>query len=135
MDRDTEIPQTGSSRSGWSLIGFANAAVNYEVWQPSQDGGGGGNVRALPLSPTPLTTGRLHHLVVTYDGSRIVGYFDGVNGNTRSASGAVQGGGDLYWGCQADMTSCLDDWLIDELAIYDSVLQPDRVKAHFDLGK
>ena len=34
-----------------------------------------------------------------------------------------------------DATYCLDDWVIDEVAIYDVVLPSARVKAHYDLGK
>lgn len=129
----TEIPQVGATRSGWSLFAEADGTVHYEGWQP--DGGFAGIVRSVVLAPTLLmTSSTFHQLVITYDGKTLVGYIDGQQGIVQANNGSVPDNGALDWGCHSGPTDCLDDWTIDELAIYSQPLTGERVKAHFDLG-
>jgi hypothetical protein len=123
-----------SGRSGWSLLADASGRFRYEVWVPPADGGDN-QVRGAAVATTPITAGTFRHVVVTYSGTTIVGYLDGVKTNMFTTSGQAPDTGQLLWACRNDLEGCLDDWTIDELAIYDVALGADRVKAHFDLGK
>lgn len=125
----------GGGRSGWSLLGDANGAIRYEVWNPDGDGGST-QVRGLSITATGLTPGGFHHIVMAYGGTSVIGYIDGVRTVVFPTAGVVPDSGHLLvWGCRGDLAGCLDDWTIDELAIYDFQLDQTRVEAHYDLGK
>jgi|GEM_PF-6870403 len=83
--------------------------------------------------------GEWYHLVGTYDGATQTKRFyvngslmatavDGVNPNTarplRIGAGATEGGGN-YW----------FNGLVDEVAVYDTVLSPDRIADHYRAGR
>jgi hypothetical protein len=127
----TEQGNTG--RTGWSLLVDRNGTILYEVWDPED--GGNNQERGIPLTATNLVPGAFHHIVMTYNGTAIVGYVDGVKTITFPTNGIAPNTGTLLWGCRGDLQGCLDDWTIDELAIYDFAIEELRVKAHYDLGK
>ena len=129
----TEIEVGG--RHGWSLLVGADGNARYEVWFPDPDGGADRQTRGAFISTTPLSQGAFTHIVVAYTGSVANGYVNGVGTTMFNTVGKATAGGPLIWGCRGDFQDCLDDWVIDELAIYDVALDPARVKAHYDLGK
>lgn len=120
-------------RSGWSLLADAEGAIRYEVWRPNGDGGSN-QVRGV-FMPSTIAAGALHHVVMTYDGAAVVGYVDGARGAPFPTAGMIPDTGFLTWACRGDLSHCLDDWVLDELAVYDTVLASDRVTAHYELGK
>jgi hypothetical protein len=130
----TEISPNVDGRAGWTVVADGQGLVRFEVWIPND--GGFLTARAVTLSGTSITMGAFHHLVAVYTGTDMLGYVDGVLGNVIAMGGqAPNMGGSLLWGCRADVSFCLDDWTLDELAIYDHELPAARVKAHYDLGK
>ena len=128
----TEHTQSGA-RAGWSLLADVDGDLRYEVWRP--DGDGGTNQVRGVFMPAPVVAGTLHHIVVTYNGGAVVGYVDGKVGTPFNTTGSCPDVGPLLWACRGDLNHCLDDWTIDELAIYDVPLPTDRVLAHYKLGK
>ena len=130
----TEVPPNAEGRAGWTMVTDGQGIVHFEVWVPND--GGYLQARGIPMSPTTITMGNFHHLVAVYTGTDMIGYIDGVLGVRVAMSGAAPNlGGSLIVGCRADVSFCLDDWTIDELAIYDHVLTPARVNEHYELGK
>ena len=96
----------------------------------------GGTRFGATLTKTPVTLGAFHHLVGIYNGAAILGYLDGVRDDDGVVSeGTTPDVGDaLVVGCRpidATYDFCLDDWSIDELAIYDYALTPTEVAAHY----
>jgi hypothetical protein len=122
-----------NARSGWSVFAQDQGLLRYEVW--ASDGDGGSDQRRGVLITESTTVGAFHHIVVAYTGSAVIGYVDGLQTASLASTAAAPDNGDLVWGCRGDLSACLDDWVIDELAIYDFVLTGGRVKAHYDLGK
>ena len=130
----TEIV-TGGVRSGWSLFADDNGSAHYEVWTPDGDGGSK-QVRGTFFSNVGnLVTGKLAHVVAVWDGTTVIPYLNGVRGQSLNSTGTVPDTGVLIWGCRGDINHCLDDWTIDELAVYDYALAEARVAAHYNLGK
>ena len=128
----TEIEASG--RRGWSLLGGADGRLRYEVWNPDADGGDV-QTRGLFVSGTPITVGAFAHVVLAYTGRVAFGYVNGVQTTMFNTVGKCPPAGPLLWGCRSDIVHCLDDWVIDELAIYDFALDGARVEAHYALGK
>jgi hypothetical protein len=133
----TETVGTGNARSGWSILADAIGDIRYEVWRTDPGGAPPAQVRGLTLTSTTVVPGGpFHHLVMVYTGSAVIGYIDGIDKTPFPTTGpAPDTGGQLLWGCRGDLFYCLDDWTIDELAIYDYALGPARVQQHYDLGK
>ena len=131
----TELVGSGV-RTGWSFFVKGDGNVRYEVWR-TDDGGPPIQPRGLTLTTTPLALGgAFRHIVLAYTGSALIGYIDGVDKIVNSPSAAPDvDTGVFVWGCRGDLANCLDDWTIDELAIYDFELSAARVTAHYDLGK
>lgn len=86
------------------------------------------------VAPASLSANQWHHVVATWDGTLVHLYCDGVEvdtdlpgatpnaGTGAFAIGKAPGGG-LFVGTE------------DEIAIYDTVLSPERVAAHYAAGK
>jgi hypothetical protein len=130
-----EISPNANGRAGWSLVADGQGIVHFEVWIPTPEGGLL-QARGIPISSVSITMGAFHHVVAVYTGKDMLGYIDGVLGNVATMNGAApEMGASLLWGCRADISFCLDDWSIDEIAVYDHVLDASRVTAHYDLGK
>lgn len=101
-------------------------------------GGTGGTVTAS----TPLATyndGNIHHVVATYDGTDIKLYVDGALVQTTSAAGTLgTATGWLSVGVNNSFSSdSPTNWfngVIDEPAVYNSVLSASRISAHYTAG-
>lgn len=84
-----------------------------------------------PMSSLPLNT--WHHLVGTYDLQTIRLYLDGVEVGSYDYSSAITGGGNLRIGeyfAAPDTT----DMRVSAVALYDKVLTPERIAAHYAAG-
>ncbi len=117
-----------STRGGWDLI-LNGSGVIFERW--STDG-------HVSVGTPAMTPGIWHHLVGTYSASEASATFieriwlDGALAQTGYGEGripAVAGGwsiGGQNCECQAGYAGALD-----ELAVYDFVLSPGQISAHF----
>jgi hypothetical protein len=77
-----------------------------------------------------------HHIVATYDGQTLRLYRDGaIAGSAAQTQMAKSTAVDLFIGrnTAGDPTSYLDA-TIDEIAVYDKALTPDRVREHYRVG-
>lgn len=119
------------TRAGWSVLTDVDALLHYEMWQ--NDGGVGSNdlLRAFTSDPgATLKLGSWQYVVVAYDGTTVNAWLDGARIGTQSWPKPTTSGGDLVVGCYGDGTQCLDDWLLDDLAIYDWALDDEIVAKH-----
>jgi YD repeat-containing protein len=96
--------------------------------------------RGQATSATTVAPNTTHHLVGTYDGSRVRIYVDGVERANASFSGAATwpSGRDLRIGRPNSATSLAQRYLqgsIDEPALYTSALSAATVLAHYEAGK
>jgi hypothetical protein len=124
-------------RDGWSLLANASGHLIYQVWDPVL----GDAARSSTCDACRLTAGAFHHLVWSYDGVRHVHYFiDGVELEAADEpSPASSTGGELVIGCRraagTGLEDCLDDWIVDEVALYEHVLDASAVARHHGLGR
>jgi YD repeat-containing protein len=96
--------------------------------------------RGQATSTTAVAPNTTHHIVGTYDGSRVRIYVDGVERANVSFSGSVTwpSGRDLRLGRPISSTGLATRYLqgtLDEAAIYTSALSAATVSAHYDAGK
>jgi large repetitive protein len=127
-------------RRGWSLFVDNEGIVRYELWNESVVDAALGDQLRWGLFSTPLLLGAFHHVVMTYNGSALLGFLDGVQTLTTAMAAPAPDFGELVVGCRAfipgaEFISCLEGSGLDEVALYDHPLSDDRVKAHFDAGK
>jgi hypothetical protein len=131
----TESPT--SPRNGWSVSISADGRLHYDVWDPSA----AMNVRSATCDDCSIVAGRFQHIVVSFDGQDVRFYVDGnlIERAFGEVAAAPAGGDLLLFGCRrvpvAGVEDCLDDWVLDELALYDYPLTQTRIKAHYDLGR
>jgi hypothetical protein len=117
LSKDTN---TGGIRQGWDVL-FDNESIQFERWL---DGSGSFANAVFP------DDGGFFHLTVTYDGTEMKLYIDGVEkgstGSTKSLPdttkpftlGAYNGTSNAFAG------------VLDEIAVYDHVLTLPRIQAH-----
>lgn len=88
------------------------------------------------LDPTPVTLNAWQHYAGTYDGATLRLYRNGNLVATSAWAGSTPpgGGGAWYIGKRWDYNES-PTGKIDEVALYDTVLSPARVKSHYDAGK
>ena len=96
--------------------------------------------RGQATSSTTVAPNTTHHLVGTYDGSRVRIYVDGVEraNATFSSDPTWNSGRDLRIGRPISSTSLAQRYLqgsIDEPALYTSALSAATVLAHYEAGK
>lgn len=129
--------ETSPPRVGWSILATATGELLYEVFQDPSDGGLA-TLRSWS-SNRLLELNRFQHIVVSFDGGTIRGYIDGQLAATLATTRSAPDTGVLLLGCRKNndntLVNCLDDWALDEVAIYDHPLEDDRVLAHYQLGK
>lgn len=105
--------------SGWILYFREEGTVQFEQrWTGGQRVGWDETPRAYP---------RPAHVVVTFDGSKLAMYLDNekfVKVFTDDVGGPVKNGDSLVWGGGYA-------GLLDEVAIYDKALPPERISAHY----
>ena len=126
-------------RSGWSMFVNASGGTAYEVWgAPFTDGGSTQRRGSYAnVAPTPIVVGQFQHVVMSFNGAVITLWVDGVKRKNDADSTAAPDTGPLILGCRraAAITYCIDDGVLDEVAIYDHALADTRILAHHDLGK
>lgn len=134
----TEGPSSPDPRSGWSLFVTDVGVVSYEVWGAPFVDGGASQRRGVYATSAPFDVARFHHIVMTYNGTVMSVWLDGVKRANQTDATAAPDTGTLMLGCRrtpTGVTSCLDDGVLDEVAIYAHVLDDARILAHYDLGK
>jgi hypothetical protein len=84
-----------------------------------------------------VAAGAWHHVVGTYDGTTLTLYVDGVlasaNQNVGEQVSSVGSKADIGSQSTSAPTGLLDG-LLDEVALYDHALTPERVAEHYRIG-
>ncbi len=103
-------------------------------------GWGGGNDKTFTM-PSAVNNGAWHHVVITYDGTTLVLYMDGValpsqtaTRNTAIDSYGFGIGAVINPGDGGGNSGGFFHGTIDEVALYTTVLDPATVSAHYQLG-
>jgi hypothetical protein len=132
------ISDSGSDlNNGFSLVIDSSNRPTFVVARENIIGNVTRGTATSSVAVEPNTT---HHIVGTYDGSRIRVYVDGVErANVSFGSGpSWDSGRDLRIGRPTSSTSLAQRWLqgtIDEPAIYTSALSAATIQAHYNAGK
>jgi hypothetical protein len=127
------LASTENPRAGWSILGTADGKVQYEVWDVAD----GGKISLRYFAPTArkLILSVYQHVVVAYDGTRAYLWIDGVRVKDDAWPNAAPDVGSLVVGCRQDgdggWYECLEDWFLDELAIYGHALGDQDVALHY----
>lgn len=137
---------TGALGANWTMEAWVETSVASEMqivdaapveFYLATDGNlvakvaGVGTVQTFIVTPG-LKNGNWHYVVVTDDGASIALYIDG---QPRASSGTLAGGASvtdatIYVGRTGAGTGYFDG-VLDEVAVYDAALSPERVYAHF----
>jgi PKD repeat protein len=123
--------------NGFSLVIDSNNRPTFVVARENIIGSVTRGTATSSVAVEPNTT---HHIVGTYDGSRVRVYVDGVErANVSFGSGpSWDSGRDLRIGRPVSSTSLAQRYLqgmIDEPAIYTSALSASTAQAHYNAGK
>jgi PKD repeat protein len=123
--------------NGFSLVIDSS---NKPIFVAAREGILGSVTRGTATSSVAVAPNTTHHIVGTYDGSRVRVYVDGVEQGSATFTGAVTwaGGRDLRLGRPISSTSLAQRYLqgaIDEPAIYTSAMPAATVLAHYNAGK
>jgi hypothetical protein len=133
------VKRSGSPGSWRYIVGkyLLGAWGSYGLY--SGDGGGlsfyiGSSsyfVLSPVVSPSDIWDGQWHHVVGTYDGSKVRLYLDGaeVGAGTPTTISIYYTEGDLSIGRYG--TSWYYSGLIDEVVIYDRALSPEEIKQRY----
>jgi hypothetical protein len=92
------------------------------------------NVKAIVQAAPPLT--RFSHVVGTYDGTMLTLYIDGYPGPSSTDTRLLKGASPPLAGFLGGVSSANRDFtgVLDEVALYDRALTPERVLAHYTKG-
>ncbi len=108
--------------------------LNYGIWMTNTEkiSGGfetSGGKPVYATSPLSYSDGKWHYAVVTFDGSVVSLYVDGVQVATKETSGSPDRGGDQPVRVGADSQSLGDyfDGNVDEVRVWRVALTPDQV--------
>ncbi len=113
--------------NSYELRANSDGSVLFRVWIS-------GNVQSLTSSASKVVTGEAQHVVGTYDGATMRSYVNGVQIASRAQSGAMtHDSNSLYFGFN-DFSSTYFDGVLDDIAIYDEVLDATTVAQHYDSG-
>ena len=124
FSKDIESAQ-GTDRQQWGFFVYLGR-IAFERYVDNQ--GVQASTGSLPLDTW-------YHAVGTYDGKQMVLYINGVQAKVLpDARSAKPKPVPLYIAAKAPTEGHLKGSL-DEVAIYDKALTPERVKAHFDAAK
>jgi hypothetical protein len=127
------LSKQAASGGGWALLLASTAqAMPNQLTFYRQDA----SAADYADSGVALEPNVVYHVVATYDGSKIRLYVDGSLAVTANSTRSVpsnaanmQAGAPPWAG-----VDCLTG-MIDEVAVYNSVLSAPRVQAHYDAGK
>jgi hypothetical protein len=123
-----QIRQGGNPREGYALVD-STMGVLFERY---------GEMTSRYATPYLSKVGELTHYVGTYDGGVLRLYINGVEAgiNTDAVQVVAQTGSIAvignYPSASGDMAL---DGVIDEVAIYDKVLSPERIAHHYSIGQ
>lgn len=126
-------PQKPDTSRIWTLYTVRPTATDFAAFQVADNAGG-----VITLVGTiPMTAGNWIHIVGTWgDGLQKI-YVNGVLDVTASFGASsiatAAASTDMNIGIIPSSTNGMDGW-IDEVAIYESVLSPARVLAHYNAG-
>jgi hypothetical protein len=123
FDYDTMNAQ---GRQGFGMFLDASAAVHIERWV---NGMATGNNSAV------LSVGQFAHLVMVYDGTVISLYVNGVLAASAADMRSAPTANVAMLIGASSTTCCALSGTLDEPAIYDYALSPQRVSAHYNAGK
>ncbi len=108
--------------------------MNYGVWMTTAEKISGGfettsGSAYFTTSPLSYNDGNWHYVVVTFDGSAIGLYMDGLPVATKSASGSPDSGGEEPIRMGADSQSLTNYFIgnVDEVRIWKTALTPQQV--------
>lgn len=127
---------------GTILCEFISTSCQWNIAIGDTLAGATGDNRIIAFSgkatsTTEVADGRWHHVVVTYRGTTVSIYVDGVREDSQAAtiSHAAAGGG-YYMGVQIVSGSGLNyyDGAIDNVALYNRALGGDEIKRLYQLG-
>jgi len=114
----------GEPRQGWDMILTSDPAVGFERYRDHNGD--------LIFQPYEEPTDAWAHFVGTYDGSRMVLFRDGaqIADDGAASQSLIPHEGSLMLG-SAGGGSAVFEGKLDEIAIYDHALSPERVIAHY----
>ncbi len=93
---------------------------------------GGTNVLSVHRQ---VVTGELVHVVAAYDGAMLLLYVDGeLFTMTADSSAQVATAAPSMIGCYPNGPSNILNGTLDEVAVYDAVLPPERIRLHHEIG-
>jgi hypothetical protein len=133
-----ETPITGPRR-GWDLIMIdwgqdaGTPSLGFERWGLVD--GSGSSSGVIVENPTILSNS-FTHVAITYDSARCRIYLNGVAAMENVSSESLPDTNGTFR-IGADPFGAEPNWRgdIDEIAVYEKALLPDRVAAHYDQGK
>jgi hypothetical protein len=117
-----------SARSGWDMILPQEAGVAIERWNSGKTEG------SSVTSASPLSRNEYHHIVGTFDGSKVALYIDAqLQAFTNVATPLPEAGIPWSIGRENCMVCGTNGYVgsLDELAVYTKALAPDRIVAHY----
>lgn len=119
IDRSTiAMPQ-----DGWQVYTGDDFTLYSRVTADSEHGFAGS---------TELSPGVWRYIVATYDGADSAMYIDGELVGGMRADPIVGGVGSLVFGDRVEEQFFKFDGTLDEIAVYDHVLSPARIRAHYE---
>jgi hypothetical protein len=113
---------------GYAMFFYQGAAPRWERETPA-----GTDTTLAP----PISLSGYVHLVGTYDGTTLRLYVDGALASNSPSTKTYPGshGQPFSIGANSNADTNYFEGDIDEVALYDHVLSPARIKAHHDIGK
>lgn len=131
-----------STTQGTILCEFISTSCQWNIAIGDTLAGAAGDNRVIAFSgkatsTTEVADGRWHHVVVTYQGTTVSIYVDGVREDQQTASitHAAAGGG-YYIGVQITSGVGLNYYNndVDNVGLYNRALNPDEIKRLYQLG-
>ena len=116
----------GTPHTGWLLFLDPQKRATFERWSGNQ---------LLGAVSAPLAAGVYAHVVATYDGAALSLYVNGALAQTtRDAREIAPFTAPLVWGAASTDVIDFFSGRLDEGAIYDHALSPDRIARHHAAG-
>jgi hypothetical protein len=84
------------------------------------------------LVNSPPATGTWYHVVTTYDGTSSRIFIDGELRSSGSDTRSFKGPSTTFYVGRGSWSNSALRGVLDEFAIYEKALSPDRIKAHYE---
>jgi hypothetical protein len=114
--------------------GGASDNMNYGIWMTNAEKVRGGfetpnGIAIFATSPLSYSDGKWHYAVVTFDGSSITLYLDGIPVATKSTSGSPDSGGEepIRMGANSQSLNNFFIGNVDEIRVWKSALSAQQV--------